>query len=258
MSNMKNATKDTSFLGKNKNKNISVLAFIGCLLLAFVIWTYVMNVKISDYKKTFTIKMDIRGEVELLNESNYSIFGASETWVKVTVQGTNADLNQCSDKDFGVYIDVSGIEKTGITPLNIVVETSAAGVKVVSTDPVQTTVFADERINDKPVQISVELADGLIVGGEAPVVNLSKETISVSGPKTYVGEISYAKLIVSTLDFGYSDHDSASKVVFPVVFYDIAGNVVESPYLVYNAADIDVSLDVLSNFEDVTETTEAN
>ena len=54
MNNFNNNSKDTRFLGKNKNFNI--LAFVGCLLLAFVIWTYVTNVKISDNKKTITIK----------------------------------------------------------------------------------------------------------------------------------------------------------------------------------------------------------
>ena len=254
MINRNNAAKDTAFLGKNKNRNISILAFVGCLLLAFIIWTYVMNVKISDNRKTFTIKMDIRGEVELLNDSNYSIFGASETWVKVTVQGTNADLNQCSEKDFGVYIDVSSIEKTGITPLNIVVESRASGITVVSTDPVQTTVFADERINEKQVPISVQLADGLELE-ENTVIKLDKEVLSVSGPKTYVGEIAYAKLIVSTLDFGYSDENIASKVVFPAAFYDVAGNLIESPYIVYNTADVFATLE---SYEPITETPEAN
>ena len=240
MNNFNNNSKDTRFLGKNKNFNI--LAFVGCLLLAFVIWTYVTNVKISDNKKTITIKMDIRGEVELLNDSNYSIFGASETWVKLTLQGSKADLNRCSEKDFSVYIDVSSIDKTGIVSQNIIVENSAKGVSVVSTDPVQTTVFADERVNDKLIPVNVELAEGLVLG-EGQILVIDSDVIPLSGPKTYVEEISYAKLLVNSLDLQGSSENSAYKTHFPVAFYDMAGNEITSPYLVYNVADLSVSIE---------------
>ena len=79
------------------NKKVNILAFIGCFLLAFVIWIYVMNVKINDNTRTFSINMDIKGEASLLNDKSFSVFGASETWVKVTVQGSNADLQKYSE-----------------------------------------------------------------------------------------------------------------------------------------------------------------
>lgn len=232
MENMNHSDNGT-FVVK-KNKKISILAFAGCFLLAFIIWTYVINVKISDNSKTFTIKMDIRGEEALLDEKNYSVFGGTETWVKVTVQGTNADLNKCSEKDFGVYVDVSDIEKTGMTPLNIVVESKSTAVSVVSTDPVQTTVFVDERIKDKSITLEKE-----IIGDESAIddkINVSTNVLSVSGPKTYVNEISYAKIMINA-----SEVNGGNKNSFKIVFYDSHNNVVESPYLVYNSSEITVS-----------------
>lgn len=232
MENMNHSDNGT-FVVK-KNKKISILAFAGCFLLAFIIWTYVINVKISDNSKTFTIKMDIRGEEALLDEKNYSVFGGTETWVKVTVQGTNADLNKCSEKDFGVYVDVSDIEKTGMTPLNIVVESKSTAVSVVSTDPVQTTVFVDERIKDKSITLEKE-----IIGDESAIgnkINVSTNVLSVSGPKTYVNEISYAKIMINA-----SEANGGNKNSFKIVFYDAYNNVVESPYLVYNSSEITVS-----------------
>lgn len=232
MENMNHSDNGT-FVVK-KNKKISILAFAGCFLLAFIIWTYVINVKISDNSKTFTIKMDIRGEEALLDEKNYSVFGGTETWVKVTVQGTNADLNKCSEKDFGVYVDVSDIEKTGMTPLNIVVESKSTAVSVVSTDPVQTTVFVDERIKDKSITLEKE-----IIGDESAIddkINVSTNVLSVSGPKTYVNEISYAKIMINA-----SEVNGGNKNSFKIVFYDSHNNVVESPYLVYNSSEITIS-----------------
>ena len=236
MENMNHSGGGT-FVAKKNNK-INVLAFIGCLVLAFTIWIYVMNVKISDNSKTFTIKLDIRGESELLNEKNYSIFGGAETWVKVTVQGALADLNKCSEKDFGVYIDVSDIEKSGMTPLNIVVENQRASVAVVSTDPVQINVFADEKVNEKEVPIFAEFDVEQI--GSDKFVRLSSDVIRVSGPKTYVNEISYAKIVINSLEVAGVEETTAYKSQFPVLFYDVADNVVHSTYLVYNSTEISV------------------
>lgn len=233
MENM-NHSDNGAFVVK-KNKKISILAFAGCLLLAFIIWTYVINVKISDNSKTFTIKMDIRGETDLLDNKNYSIFGGTETWVKVTVQGTNADLNKCSEKDFGVYIDVSDIEKTGMTPLNIVVESKRSAVTVVSTDPVQTTVFVDERINEKKIELRKE-----IVGGDGSLdsnINVSTDFIAITGPKTHVNEISYAKIVIDP-----SEVNNEQKSAFKIVFYDSHQNVVNPPYIVYNSSDIKINI----------------
>ena len=190
-----NHSGDGTFVAKKNNK-INVLAFVGCLLLAFIVWIYVTNVKISDNTKTFTIKLDIRGETELLNDKNYSIFGGTETFVKVTVQGTMADLSKCSETDLGVYIDVSDIENSGMTPLNIVVDNKRTSVSVISTDPVQINVFADEKVNDKEIPISAEID---LEQNNDIFVTLSSDIIRVSGPKTYVNEISYAKILINSL-----------------------------------------------------------
>ena len=57
------AENDGSYIVK-KNKRMNVLAFIGCVVLAFVIWIYVMNVKMSDNIKTFSTTLDIKNHTE--------------------------------------------------------------------------------------------------------------------------------------------------------------------------------------------------
>lgn len=215
---------DNGTVVAKKNKKISVLAFAGCFLLAFIIWIYVMNVKISDNTKTFNIKMDIKGESALLDDMNYSVFGATETWVKVTVQGTNADLNKCSEKDFGVYVDVSNIENAGRTPLNIVVESKSSAVSVVSTDPVQTSLFIDEKIK---IPVAIDTSNEENSSNNS--ISVNTDVIFVEGPKTYISEISYAKIFAN---------DSGTNGTLKVVFYDALHNVVESPYFTYDLTDI--------------------
>ena len=71
-------------------------------------------------------------------------------------------------------------------------------------------------------------------------MRLSSDVIRVSGPKTYVNEISYAKIVINSLEVAGVEETTAYKSQFPVLFYDVADNVVHSTYLVYNSTEISV------------------
>ena len=227
---------DNGTVVAKKNKKISLLAFAGCFLLAFIIWIYVMNVKIYDNTKTFSIKLDIKGESTLLNDKSFSIFGASETLVKVTVQGSNADLQKYSETDFRVYVDVANIDKKGVNSLNVVVETPSTSISVISTDPVQTTVYVDEKVNNIKVPILVVDEENKVLSSNKYDINVSE--LNLGGPKTYVSEIHSAKIVVDTSK--YIDKDQKQFALSYVYFYDKDGNVVNTPYLVYDLSVITV------------------
>lgn len=243
---------DGTYIVKSKKK-VNILAFIGCFVLAFIIWIYVMNVKLYDNTKTFSIKMDIKGESSLLNDRSFSVFGASETLVKVTVQGSNADIQKFSEKDFRVYIDVSNIEKKGVNFLNIVVETPSSSISVVSTDPIQTTVYVDEKVSNVKKPINVIDEEGETVSTNDYDINVGE--INIAGPKSYVDEISYAQVVVDTSR--YIDKERNQLAVSYIYFYNDNGQLFESPYLIYNASTIIVRektqnavADVISNTSD--------
>lgn len=243
---------DGTYIVKSKKK-VNILAFIGCFVLAFIIWIYVMNVKLYDNTKTFSIKMDIKGESSLLNDRSFSVFGASETLVKVTVQGSNADIQKFSEKDFRVYIDVSNIEKKGVNFLNIVVETPSSSISVVSTDPIQTTVYVDEKVSNVKKPINVIDEEGETISTNDYDINVGE--INIAGPKSYVDEISYAQVVVDTSR--YIDKERNQLAVSYIYFYNDNGQLFESPYLIYNASTIIVRektqnavADVISNTSD--------
>jgi YbbR domain-containing protein len=246
---------DGTYVVKNKKK-VNILAFIGCFVLAFIIWIYVMNVKMYDNTKTFSIKMDIKGESSLLNDKSFSIFGASETLVKVTVQGSNADIQKYSEKDFRVYIDVTNIEKKGVNYLNVVVETPSAAIAVISTDPVQTTVYVDEKVSNVKIPISTVNEEGQVLSSNKYDINLSE--LNVGGPKTYVDEISYVQIAVDTSK--YIDMDQKLHAVSYIHFYNEAGQLLNLPYLIYDSSTITVkekaqnsiTADEVSNISDDT------
>jgi YbbR domain-containing protein len=210
-----------------KNKRMNVLAFVGCVVLAFVIWIYVMNVKMSDNIKTFSTTLGIN------NQTEYDVFGNNDS-IKVTVQGTKADLQKYTENDFKVYVNVSAVDETGMTPLNVIVETPSASINVVSIEPLVATVMIDEKVQ-KDVPLTAVFDDE----SEALSLELNTNTISVVGPKSHMDKIVGAKIVmkVSTSDIG-KEIKPSSEIVF-VDEYDVA---VSSSYLVYSAEDISVKV----------------
>jgi len=217
---------DGSYVVK-KNKRLNILAFIGCVILAFVIWIYVMNVKMSDNIKTFSKELYIN------NQTDYSVFGTVDP-IKVTIQGTKADLQKYTEGDFKVYVNISSVDEVGMTPLNVIVETPSASVNVVSVDPIVTTLMIDEK-EQKDVPLTAVLNNENVDVD----LELNVDTISVVGPKMHVDRIAAARMVmrVSTSDIGKEIKPSTE-----ILFVDEHDATVASSYLVYDASDISVKV----------------
>lgn len=220
-----------------KSKRSNIIAFIGCVLIAFIVWMYVMTVEISDNTKTFSIKMDIKGEDELYNEKGYSVFGVSDVLIKVTVQGTKAEIQRYSEKDFKAYIDVSVADEVGMTAFNVSVENPSIALATISVDPPSATVYVDERIK-KDINLIAELEEDSDINVS---FEINKPTIEVIGPKTYVERISAAAVVIPKGE-GYIGNTIST--FSSVQFIDKNGMSIigTTPYLSYDIKDIVVEI----------------
>lgn len=220
-----------------KNKKSNIIAFIVCVLIAFVLWMYVMTVEISDNTKTLSVKLDIKGAEELNSDENYSVFGASEALIKVTVQGTKAELHKYSDKDFKAYIDVSKIDEVGIVALNVSVENPSVSLSVLSIDPPSATVYIDEEA-EKSVSLEVSL-DKNSTGNIKPEFKNDIKTINVLGPKTYIDKIDKALITISA-----TESDLGKEITsLPPVQFIVDSEIMTIPYLSYNLDGVIVVLE---------------
>lgn len=224
---------------EKKNKKINILAFIGCLVLAFFIWVYVMNIKMTDNTKIFSISLDIREQKTLYERTEYSVFEGYDDTVKITVQGTKADLQKYSDKDFKAYVDVSSVTEVGIIPLNIVVESPSVSLTVVSIEPVVANLMIDETVIDKEVSL-VALPKDL---SQKVKLMTNESTIKVSGPKSYLDKIGVAKLFVNATE---NDIGTEHKTFVEVIFYDDKDNPILSSYLTYDLEGVSVTVTEMS------------
>ena len=179
--------EDGSYVVK-RSKKLNILAFILCVVASFFVWLYVMNTQNSNYTRTFTISVEVVNEDALLRDTGLSVFGANKEKAIVTIQGKKADVQKYSEKDFRAYIDVSDIDEKGTYPMSVVVETPAVTLSVVAVEPKTVSIYAD-YLETK----TVNLIPYCFVEGELSL-SVDKSQITISGPKSYIEKISYAKI----------------------------------------------------------------
>ena len=218
---------------KKKKQNLNIVSFIGCILVAFVVWVYVMNVKMSDNTKTFSIVPDIKGESSLHNDTGFSVFGTISDTVKITIKGTKTEIQKYSEKDFKVYVDVSSVDESGLTPLSIIVESPSASLTVVSVEPSIVTVMID-----KDETREIPLVINSINDGSGVVLVPNVESITVSGPKSYLDKITLAK---GTIDAS-ADEIGTSIPLIDVVLVDENETPILVSFLDYEIKDLSVSV----------------
>ena len=91
---------------------IKIVAAIFSLLLAVVIWLYVMETDTEVYEHEITVV-----EYELSETVNYNIKPKQTMIIKVS--GTKSELADVDADDFKVIIDCSNVEKTGEIKLDV-------------------------------------------------------------------------------------------------------------------------------------------
>ena len=89
----------------------------------------------------------------------------------------------------------------------------------------------DDKVDD---QLVTEIK--LRCVNEGRCVNVGE--INLGGPKSYVDEISYAQVEVDTSR--YIDKDQKQLSISYIYFYNENGQLVKSPYLIYNSSTITV------------------
>lgn len=207
----------------NKSKRrIDLIPRLLCLLFAIAIWIYCVNINESDVTATFSVKLNVVG-AESMNDgmAMYSTGNVSE--VKITVQGTNRDINKYSASDYSVYIDVSQIDTVGWSSVKIVTTAPEnSSLTILSTDIDAVSVYADVTA-EAIVPLSVKL--GNITHPAHYEVSHELEgglnEILIKGPKTLVDEISNAEYVLE-------GEFNKSKVVsgFSLNFYNKNGELI--------------------------------
>lgn len=210
---------------------------IVCLLIAIVIWVYMINMHDTDTTETLTLKIDVVGSDVLSAEKDgMAVYAMDKKTVNITVKGTNRDLKKFADTDYRATIDVSQIKTIGEHSIPVVIKTPEnSTITLVISEPSSVMLYSDY---ESTVTVPLE---AVFHGTENQKYDaiISQNYIEVKGPKSVVEKFSRA-----VAEFSGSLSTGQAYPVSTVRFYDALQNEPNSLFsgsLVYAVAGITVT-----------------
>ncbi len=218
-----------------KNKTFDIIARIGCLILAFIIWYLVVSMDNTEYESSFSsIPVDISGDCEL------SVLSGTGSLVDVTVSGKRSVISKLEASDIKAYVSISGITTAGSYKLNISTELpNGVSLSSISSDSI--TVYLDNTVSTAvPVEIKLVnymIEDGYELGESEASSSVSE--VIVTGPEKALESISCARI---TLDLGHVTRSVT--YTGGMALYDTSGNEVKNPYIKMQTTETTVTVPV--------------
>ncbi|MDU2065072.1 MAG: CdaR family protein [Sporomusaceae bacterium] len=177
-----------------KDKNIAAKIF--CLIMAVVLWLYVMNEQNPSIEASYTIPLEVKNL-----SAGYTLIDAPES-VRVKVRGARSTIAAISASDIGAYVDLKGVTEGRHTiKINAVVPTS---LELVEVNPDKVPLRIDTAISRSlPVEIKYtsSLPPGLTLGK----VTVNPEIVTVEGPRSLLDQMDRAIIQIDlsnrTVDF---------------------------------------------------------
>lgn len=224
--------------GSGKKRRNNFIARICALLLAVVMWFYVIRVESPTYEDTFDyVPINLTGAEQLLTDSGFSVISGYDGVVSVTLSGRQSDIARLKNSDIVASADISAITLSGehSVPVNI---SAPGGIKVVGYEPTTLAVYVDSTL-----QRDVEVVPRVTYSKEESILLgeyvTNPAVIKVSGPATIVNTIDRA---VAETDFGKISKSMSGTA--SVKLYDTSGNAVTNPYIKTNVSSVEVSVPV--------------
>ncbi len=167
---------------------------IVCVVLALLVWIYVVNINDTDVTKSVLVKLEILG-LEELEDKGLMAYGYESLMAKgvtITVQGSNRDLRKYEDNEYHAKLDLSAIDGEGEHDYSIITNIPGAGaIKLVGTDaPVLTIRAFDRAETTVPLRVHVPPTSNFSWTAEGT------SEITIWGPREMIEKVSYSRFSV--------------------------------------------------------------
>lgn len=227
---------------KNWIEKYDVLAKTLAVLIAIVLWLYVVNVVNTDADMTVrNITPTFGGSEELLNSYNLAITDQSEIEVDVVIGGARQDIIGIDKDDVLVTVDVSNIKEPGVYQLPYSVD--AGGARVLRKIPNEITVKLD-RVTTATVPVRVALVGEVEKGFMTDEIVTNPSSLTLVGMADVISQISYAQVKITKQNINASIDESIS-----YVFYDAQDKAVDSKNIRVDYNTVRVTVPVLKLIE---------
>ena len=241
MKNKDNYTVSNGEYLVKKTKGLDLAAKIMSVLIAFVIWLYVIFVygPISgseDYElRVSGVSVDV-----INNASGLNGFIGSDRTVAVTVKGNQSDVISLTPDDIKASVDAAELAP-GIYELEVKAELQGKNMEISDIFPKSVTVYISKQTSVQlPIVINTELINETL---DADCV-IEKQTPDVSyvtaeGPEDELSKISKAMVTLEP-----NSITSTRDAVGTVTLYDNDGNVFSSKYVSCSVSVVHVDLQI--------------
>ena len=224
---------------RERLKTSDLIPRLLCVLIAVVIWLYVMSNESPDYERTFSgVTVAIENTALLSSEYDLSVISGYGERADITVTGKKSDLISYSLEDIIPSVDVSGITEPGKHQLSISV-TTPDGCATNSVSPTSIEIYVD-RIATKTVPVKVNIVSvqhdqSITLGVTTPDVS----AVTVSGPATVIDA---AEAAVVDLELGELTTGVTARGALRVVTEE--GATIDNPYLTLSQNSVGVNVPV--------------
>lgn len=224
-----------------KRRPFLIFPWLICLITAFGIWLYVMNVNSDVYEKTFTlIDIAVEGAEDMESLSNLSVVEVEGGKLSVTVTGLRSDIAELTAEDFMAYIDISTLDSAGKHACEVKLKTPAT-VSVTAKEPSSISVSVDSiKTVEVPVIIeksSYSMSSDYYLGE----ITTDISSVNVTGPGTIIDRIVAARAEIG-LGSQLIQSSLTQRLVLTLVGKD--GKIVESPYVSVDKTSVTVNIPV--------------
>ncbi|TCL39508.1 YbbR domain-containing protein [Anaerospora hongkongensis] len=158
----------------------NLTAKIVALILAAILWLYVMNEQNPPIESSFTLPLEVRN-----GQTNLVVSDLPDT-VRIKLRGPRSIIAGLLAKDMVAYIDVKGLaEGRNTVKINTQIPSS---VELLEINPDKATIRIDTAVS-RQLPIDIRLTGTATAGAAVGKVTSSHEKVTIEGPKTIVENV---------------------------------------------------------------------
>ena len=176
----------------NSKKNKEIMVIVISVLIAFLLWLYVMGEKNPMQNKMITDVPVVLTSVEVITQSNLALIPQQSFTVDLSASGRFIDISKLLASDIKVEADMSGYLKKGNNNIPIKIKSLAKGVSITGKNGTSYINVRLDALAEKSVPVIVNVKGNVKDGyGYTPPIVRPTE-IKITGPATFVESITVA------------------------------------------------------------------
>lgn len=215
-----------------RNKKLDIAARIGCVLVALVIWVYVMANDSPAAERTFESI-----SVQLTGQSEFSLISGI-TDVSVTIKGRRGFINQLDESAIQAFIDISSVKSPGWQKVNVDVSVPS-GTTLHAVSPSSLLLYFGNNTT-VTVPVDVDIAEYTLPEDYVLGIPAAKPAeITVTGPEDLLAQIKSAR---ATITLGQVSGSVTAKA--PLTLVDGDGKAVTSSFIKMQMTEATVDIPV--------------